>query len=296
MHVTYRSKNDKYFDLFNYLFFTIAVLIVIYPLYFIIIASFSDPLYVARGRVLLMPRGFNVEGYARVFTNRTILIGFRNSLFYALLGTFLNLLFTLPQGYALSKKDLAFKSQIMIYLIIPMYISGGLIPSFILVRNLGMIDTVWALVVPGAVGIWNIIIARTFFQINIPNELWESAMMDGCRHTRFFLSIALPLSAPLIAVMILFNGVGHWNAWFGALMFIRNRDLYPLQLVLRGILIMNDPILDMIQDREEIVRRQRLAETLKYATIIVASVPVLIIYPFLQKYFTKGVLVGSIKG
>jgi len=284
------------FDIFNYVFFTIAVIIVIYPLYFIVISSISDPLHVAAGKVVFYPKGFTIEGYEKVMTHDTIPRGYLNSIFYTCLGTFINLLLTLPPGYALSKKDLVFKNQIMVYLVIPMYISGGLIPTYILIKNLDMLDKIWSLLIPGAVSVWNIIIARTFFQSNIPNELWESAMMDGCRHTRFFLSIVLPLSMPLVSVMILFYGIGHWNAWFNALIYIRNRKLFPLQLVLREVLFFNDKNIDFIKDPEELVRRQRLAESIKYASIIVASVPVLMIYPFLQKYFTKGIMVGSLKG
>lgn len=291
-----RSRSDLLFDVINYAFFTLAMLVVLYPLYFIVIASISDPYKVAGGQTLLWPAGINFEGYKRVFTNNTILIGYRNSLVYAVLGTFINLLFTLPPGYALSRKGLAFKPSIMIYLMIPMYFGGGLIPSYILVKDLGMLNTIWALMIPGAVSIWSIIVARSFFKSNIPEELYESAVIDGCSHLRFFLSIVLPLSKALIAVLVLQFGLGHWNSWFNALIYISNKKLYPLQLVLRNILIVNDPVLEMIKDQEEIQRRQRLAETLKYASIIVSSVPVLIIYPFLQKYFAKGVLVGSIKG
>ncbi|MDF2591930.1 MAG: carbohydrate transporter permease [Clostridia bacterium] len=291
-----RSRSDLIFDVINFVFFTLAMLVVLYPLYFIVIASISDPYKVAGGQTLLRPAGLNFEGYIRVFTNNTILIGYRNSLFYAVFGTFINLLFTLPPAYALSRKNLAFKPSIMIYLMIPMYFGGGLIPSYILVKNLGMLDSIWSLLVPGAVSIWSIIIARSFFQSNIPEELYESAVIDGCSHLRFFLSIVLPLSKALIAVLVLQFGLGHWNSWFSALIYISNKNLYPLQLVLRNILIVNDPVLEMIKDQAEIQRRQRLAETLKYASIIVSSVPVLIIYPFLQKYFAKGVLIGSIKG
>lgn len=291
-----RSRSDLIFDIINYTFFTAAMLIVLYPLYFIVIASISDPYKVAGGQTLLLPSGINFEGYKRVFTNSTILIGYRNSLLYAVLGTFINLLLTLPPGYALSRKGLAFKPSIMIYLMIPMYFGGGLIPNYILVKNLGMLNSIWSLMLPGAVSIWSIIVARSFFQSNIPEELYEAAVIDGCSHWKFFLSVVLPLSTALIAVLILQFGLGHWNSWFNALIYISNKNLYPLQLVLRNILIVNDPVLEMIKDQEEIQRRQRLAETLKYASIIVSSVPVLIIYPFLQKYFAKGVLIGSIKG
>lgn len=291
-----RNKNDFIFDVINYVFFTLAMLVVLYPLYFIVIASISDPYKVAGGHTLLWPAGINFEGYIRVFTNNTILIGYRNSLFYAVFGTFINLLFTLPPAYALSRKNLAFKSSIMIYLMIPMYFGGGLIPTYILVKNLGMLNSIWSLLVPGAVSIWSIIIARSFFQSNIPEELYESAVMDGCSHLRFFLSIVLPLSKALIAVLVLQFGLAHWNSWFNALIYISNKNLYPLQLVLRNILIVNDPVLEMIKDQAEVQRRLRLAETLKYASIVISTVPVLIIYPFLQKHFAKGVLIGSIKG
>lgn len=290
------TKNDKIFDFINYAFFTLSLIVVLYPLYFIIIASVSDPFHVAGGKVFLWPSGFNLDGYERVFSTDTILIGYRNSLFYVFLGTTINLFFTLPPAYALSKKDLAFKRPIMLYLLIPMYFTGGLIPNYILVKNLGLLNTIWALVLPGAVGIWNIIVSKSFFQATIPDELVDAAAVDGCKNTRFFISIAIPLSKALIAVQILFYGLGHWNSWFGAMIYLKDKELFPLQLVLRNILIMDDPVLEMIKDQEEILKRQKLAETIKYASIIVSSVPVLIIYPFLQKYFAKGVMIGSIKG
>ncbi len=293
-----QNMEDRIFDIFNYLFFTLILLIVIYPLYWIIIASVSNPSFVNSGNVVFIPKGLNFAGYERLFNYDRIWLGYKNSLIYALSGTAVNLTLILPAGYALSRKDLVGRSFFIILIIITMFFGGGLIPTYMLVKNLGMENTIWAMIIPNAASAFNIIISRTFFQSNIPDELLESARIDNCRNFRFFVSIALPLSVPLIAVITIFSAVGHWNSYFQALIYIRNADLYPLQLILREILILEDVSIALTDPTasRNLEERRIIAEQIKYGVIIIASLPVLILYPFLQKYFVKGVMIGSLKG
>ncbi len=290
------SAQDALFDAANYVILSLALLAVLYPLYFIVIASFSDPAYVNAGQVLLLPKGITFEGYARILAHAELWNGYRNTVFYTILGTTINVSLTLTAGYALSRKDLAGRRLVTRLLVFTMLFQGGLIPRYLLVKNLGMTNTIWAMVIPNAVTVWNLIIARTFFQSTIPDEMLEAAVMDGCSTTRFFFRIVLPLSPAIIAVLTLFYGVGHWNAFFDALIFLRNKKLYPLQIILRDILIAAQLQNEMVSDAESIEEKMRVAETIKYGVIIFASIPVLILYPFLQRYFVKGVLIGAIKG
>lgn len=297
MAVMTRSREDKIFDFFNYLILTLFLLVVLYPLYFIVIASFSDPNQVNAGKVWLIPKDITLEGYERIFNDSNIWLGYRNTIFYTVMGTIINVVLTLTSAYALSRKDLYGRNFFMGMMVFTMMFGGGLIPRYLLIKDLGMLDTVWAMIIPNAVGVWNVIISRTFFQTTIPDELFEAATIDGCSNTRFFTRIVLPLSPALIAVMVLFYGVGHWNAFFDAMIYLKNSKLYPLQLILRDILIKNEMQSQMLmEDAETVAAQQRIAETIKYGVIIVASVPVMILYPFLQKYFVKGVMIGAIKG
>lgn len=294
-----RTKGDKIFDRFNVIFFIIIMLLVIYPLYFVLIASISNPDAVNNGQVWLLPKDITFEGYELIFQRDEIWQGFRNSFIYTVLGTFVNILLTIPGGYALSRKDLIGRNKIMFLITFTMFFSGGLIPSYLLVRDLGMVNTIWAMIIPGAISAYNLIIVKSFFETNIPDELLESAQLDGASNMRFFLSVVIPLSKPIIAVMILFHAVGHWNQYFSALIYLRDSALYPLQLVLRDILILEQSselmeaggaMLSMATER------QNVAELIKYGVVIVASLPMLILYPFIQKHFVKGVMIGSIKG
>jgi putative aldouronate transport system permease protein len=219
-----------------------------------------------------------------------------NSIFYTALSVIIKVSLTISGGYALSRKDLPGKGMFMKLIVFTMFFNGGLIPSYLLVKNLGMINTVWALVVPTAISVYNLIIVRTFFQSTIPDALWEAASMDGCNHFSFFFKVALPLSLPIIAVIALFSAVAEWNSYFQALIYLRNEKMYPLQLILREILIQNQGQNDMLDASLEALERQKAAEQIKYGVILVASVPMLILYPFLQKYFVKGVMIGSLKG
>lgn len=281
-------------------FLVIAVLllitaIILYPLYFVLIASFSDPNLVNSGKVLFWPKGITWDGYERVFSYGRIWRAYLNTVIYLVLGTFISTIMTLSAGYALSRKDLKIRSFIMVLFTLTMFFNGGMIPRYLLVKNLGLTDTIWCMVLPNAVSIWNLIIARTFFSTNLPADLLEAAKMDGCNDLKYFFRIAVPLSSALTMVMILFYGVGIWNSYFDAMIFLKSQRLQPIQLILRDILLVNTTSNQMISDVSEQVARQKAGELLKYVIIIISSVPLLIIYPFLQKYFESGIMVGAVK-
>jgi putative aldouronate transport system permease protein len=294
-----KLRSDSVFEIINFIFLFFILIIVLYPLVYVISASISDPVYVNQGTMWLYPRGITFEGYQRVFQNPEIWSGYRNTILYTVAGTAINLLFTVPGAYALSRKDLKGRGVMMGLIVFTMFFGGGLIPSFLLVSWLGMLNTVWALLIPNAVAVYNLIICRTFFQTNIPKELQESAEIDGCSNTVLFVKIVLPLSAPIIAVMALYYGVTHWNSYFSAIIYLKDRSLYPLQLILREILVqnqMNDTMLMTGDDMEAMAKQARIADIIKYAVMIVSSLPIIVIYPFMQRFFMKGVLIGSVKG
>lgn len=294
-----KLRSDRVFEIINFIFLFFILIIVLYPLVYVISASVSDPVYVNQGTMWLYPRGITFEGYQRVFQNPEIWSGYRNTILYTVAGTAINLLFTIPGAYALSRKDLKGRGIMMGLIVFTMFFGGGLIPSFLLVSWLEMLNTVWALLIPNAVAVYNLIICRTFFQTNIPKELQESAEIDGCSNTVLFLKIVLPLSAPIIAVMALYYGVTHWNSYFSAIIYLKDRSLYPLQLILREILVqnqMNDTMLMTGDDMEAMAKQARIADIIKYAVMIVSSLPIIVIYPFMQRFFMKGVLIGSVKG
>jgi len=291
-----RSRGDLVFDIFIFIIMSLFMFICLYPLHFILIASVSDPNQVLIGNVLLTPSGFTLDGYARILQDQRIWTGYRNTLLYATIGTTINVTLTLTAGYALSRKDLPGRKWILLVIIFTMFFNGGMIPTFIVVRNLGLLDTMWAMVLPNAVHIWNLMITRSFFETTIPDELHEAASIDGCSTFRFFLQIVLPLSKAIIAVMVLFYAIIHWNTFFAALIYLTSPDRFPLQIILRNILLMNQPDAALVDDAVTLLERQRLSELIKYGVIVVASVPVLAMYPFVQRYFVKGVMIGSIKG
>ena len=290
-----RTRADRAFDLMDYIFLTIAFLLVAYPLYFVVIASVSDPIAVYEGRVIFYPIKPTLEGYRRILSYSTLFTGYKNTLLYTLVGTSINVVLTITAGYALSRKELVGRNVMMMGVMITMIVSGGMIPNYLLVRSLKIYNTMWALILPGAVSTWNLIVTRTFFQQTIPDELREAADLDGCSDTAFFLRVVLPLSASIIAVMILFYAVNHWNSYFNALIYLSSTAKYPLQLVLRNILIVNT-LDDMVNDVATQAAQQRMGDLIKYGMIIVSSLPLLILYPFLQKYFVQGVMIGAIKG
>lgn len=289
------TKSDKAFNFVNYIFLTIVALLVIYPLIFVVSASLSNPEFVISGEMWLWPKEFTLDAYDKVFKNKEIINGFVNTLKYTVFGTILNVIMTILAAYPLSRKDLKGRGFIMAFIVFTIFFSGGLIPTYLLIRDLGMLNTFWVMIIPNAVAVWNIIIMRTFFQA-IPAELEESAMIDGAGNFRTLWSIVLPLSFPVIAVMVLFYSVGHWNSYFQALIYLQDQEKFPLQLILRQILIQGQTD-DMVQTTSESFLAQQLSvEGLKYAVLIVANLPMLMLYPFLQRYFVKGVMIGSLKG
>lgn len=290
-----RKKCFTMFDAIVYIISTILLLIVLYPLILVLSNSFSDPSLVASGQVIFLPKGMNLEGYKAVFGAKDIMGGYVNTIFYTVVGTIINLLVTLPAGYALTKKAIPGRNLVMTMFMITMYFSGGLIPTFLVVNKLGLYNTRTILLVMGAFSVYNCIICRSFFAA-LPQELEESAEIDGCNPIRSFVQIVLPLSKALIGVMVLYFGVGHWNSYFNAMIYLVDEDKKPLQLVLRRILLRAQDLAKMEEGGEYAAMMADREALIRYAVIVVSAAPLLIIYPFLQKYFDKGVLIGSVKG
>lgn len=295
METSLKPSNERLFDAVVYAIAAIIMVIVLYPLLFIVSASVSDPSKVLNGDVWLLPEGVNADAYVNILQNDQIWSGYGNSILYAVVGTVINIIMTILAAYPLSRPDLPLRGGIMVMITMTMFFSGGLIPSYLLVKELGMVDTMWALIVPGAIATYNLIVMRTYFQSSIPWELQEAAHMDGCSNWRLLVSIILPLSKPILAVMVLFYAVGHWNSFFNALIYIRSEDKYPLQLVLREILLISQSA-QVDGGSVGLEKQILLAESIKFAVIIVSSLPVLIMYPFVQRHFVKGVMIGSVKG
>lgn len=294
-----RCREDVIFDTVIFILLTLILFVVAYPLYWVIISSFSDPTAVSAGKVLLRPIGFTLKGYAEVFKNSQVMRGFFNSIVITFVGVCVNLAVTLPTAYALSRDNFSGKKPITIFYMITMFFGGGMIPTYLVVKNMQLLNTIWALVLPGCLSVYNMIVARTFFKSNISEELYEAGEIDGCTQSRFFFQIALPLSKAIIAIMVLYYGVGHWNSYFSALLYISDQDKYPLQLVLRNILITNQTALSQTATTaaaRAALQEQQLIDVMKYSLIIISSVPVLIMYPLVQKHFVKGVMIGSVKG
>lgn len=287
---------DKVFDIILFAVGAILLALVLYPLYFVLIASISDPIAVSGGKVWLLPYDISISGYKKVFENARVWTGYKNTILYTVVGTFINLAVTIPAGYALSRRDLKFRNALMLFFTFTMFFSGGLIPSYINIKNLNMLNTFWVMVIPGCLSVYNLIITRTFFQSNLPLELLEAAQLDGCSNTRFFLNIAIPLSKAVIAVIGLYYAVGHWNAFFNALIYLKGDTYVPLQLVLRDILLQNQFFSQGTTITSGFDEAQKLGDMVKYSIIVVSTVPILCVYPFIQKYFTKGVMIGAIKG
>lgn len=290
------SRSDRWFQWIVYAMLAFLSLIVAYPLLFVAVASISNPEAVILGKVWLWPHKITFVGYERLLRNPEILIGYRNTILYTVVGTAVNLAMTIAAAYPLSRREFFGRHVFTALIVFTMFFSGGMIPTYLLIKKLGLLNTFWALILPSAVSVWNIIIMRTFFQNGIPNEMQEAASIDGCSNMQTLLRIVLPLSMPVIAVMILFYSVGHWNAYFSALIYLNDRELYPLQLFLREILVQGE-MQEMVDVSDDSLLRSIMdAEAIKYAAVIVANLPVLMLYPFLQKYFVKGVMIGAIKG
>ena len=274
----------------------IFVITVAYPIIYILSSSFSAPTAVAAGRVVLWPVDFSVIGYRTVFNHKYILSGYRNTIFYTVVGTAINVAMTLICAYPLSRRDLPFKGPLMFLFVFTMYFGGGLIPTYILMTQIGFVNTIWVMIIPGALSVYNMILTRTYLQGNIPFELLEASQIDGCSDTRYFFQILLPLSQPVIAVIALFYAVGHWNAYFNAMIYLNDIELKPLQIILRNILVANQIQTNELVDADTYVRKQGMADLLKFSLIVVSTVPILCVYPFIQKYFVKGIMIGSLKG
>lgn len=289
-----KSFSGKIFDVFNSTFLIILIVLCVYPILYVAVASFSDGNELLRHTgFLIWPLGFSMTGYEAVFNNPMIIRGYLNTFTIVFIGLLDNLLLTSFGAYALSRKSLRFKKVIMLFIVYTMYFSGGLIPYYFTVKDLGLIDSLWALIIPTSINTFNLIIMKTSFEA-IPESLEESAKLDGANDFTVLFRIILPLSKATMAVMVLYYGVSHWNSWFNAMLFLKDRSLYPLQLVLREILIQND--MNAMTGGANAADVAQISETVKYATIMAATVPILCLYPFLQKYFMKGVMIGAIKG
>lgn len=290
------SFSDKLFYVLVIVLLSSFFLIVLYPCIYVVSASISSGNAVQSGKVILLPVDFSLKGYETVFNTPKVWTGFRNSLFYTVAGTAINLVMTLTAAYCLARKDVPGSNFIMLFFTFTMFFSGGLIPGYLLIRQLRMLNTAWALILPGAISVYNLIMARTFIQSTIPSELLEASMMDGCSDIMFFLKIVIPLSKAIMAVLVLFYAVGHWNSYFNAMIYLSDRELYPLTIFLREILMADQIDPSTITDPELQSKIAQMAGVIKYALIVVTMIPILLIYPFIQKYFVKGVMIGSVKG
>lgn len=290
------SRSDKVFYWVVGLLLSVCLTVVLYPCLFVVSASFSSGVAVSSGRVILLPVEPGLDGYRAVFNNKQVLTGFANSFLYTSLGTVINLVVTMICAYCLSRHDLPGRNGLMFFFTFTMLFSGGMIASYILIRSLKMINTRWVMLLPGAMSVYNMIIARTYIQSSIPGELLEASQIDGCSDIRYFLHIVLPLSKSVMAVLVLFYAIGHWNAYFHPMIYLNERELYPLTIFLKEILISSQIDASTITDPELAARIATLANVIKYALIVVTMVPVLILYPFIQKYFVRGVMLGSLKG
>lgn len=290
------STGDRVFYFLVNLFALFMFVVVLYPLIYVVSSSFSSPDAVLSGKVVFLPVEFSLEGYKTVFGYQDVLTGYMNTILYTVLGTTINVIMTLICAYPLARKTLPFRNFFMFLFTFTMFFGGGLIPSYLLMRDLHMINTIWAIVIPGAISVYNMIIARTYMQTSIPGEMLEAAQVDGCSDARYFFQMVLPLSKAMIAVIALYYAVGHWNGWFNAFIYLNDRGKYPLQLFLREILIANTFDPDSTMDPELLQKMRGMSDLLKYSLIVVSSAPVMLLYPFAQKYFIKGVMIGSLKG
>lgn len=289
-----KNRQDRLFYFFCYAITSILTLIVLYPIIYIISASFSNSDMVVQGKVWLWPVDFSLDAYKIILDRPQIWIGYRNTVLYTVLGTLINVAITLMCAYPMARKNLRGRGPIMLFFSFTMMFSGGMIPNYILVKELGIMNTTWAMVLPGAMSVYNMIVCRTFIETNIPDEMLEAAQIDGCRDTQFFFRMVLPLSKAIIAVLVLWYGVSHWNSYMNAFLYLREAERYPLQIYMKEILVQSQHLgADSETDIETV---NTIYATIKYSSIVVASVPLFCVYPFVQKHFQKGVMVGSVKG
>lgn len=290
------GKGDKAFDMVLSVLLALCLLVVALPLIHVISASFSAPSAVTSGKVWLFPVDFSLEGYTAVFKNKKILTGYGNTIFYTVVGTLVNVIFTVMAAYPISRKDMPGKNIFAFMFSFTMIFSGGLIPTYLLHLNLGTLNTRWVMILPTVIGVWNLMLARNYFQNSISPELLEAAQIDGCDDINYLIRVVVPLSKPILAVLVLFYAVEHWNAFFNAFIYLNDQKLMPLQVVLREILVANQIDPSSLLDPTTMSAKEGLADLMKYSTILVANVPIWCLYPFVQKYFVKGVMVGAIKG
>lgn len=286
---------DKIFNLVLYFICGIIILLVLYPMYFIVIASFSDPTAVANGEIFFLPKGLNLKAYKKLAEYDQLWVGYKNTILYVIGGTAMTVMVNIPASYALSRKKMYGRKFLTVLYLIPMFFTGGLIPTYIVIKQFGLLDSFWVMILPFCVVTYYIIVGRTFFATSIPDDLWEAAQLDGCGYLGFFFKIVLPLSKAVVAVIALWAAVGQWNSYFNALLYLRDSSLQPLQIVLRNILISNQNIGALLTGSAAAEAKQ-LADLIKYAIIVVSSAPIMCLYPFVQKYFNQGVMLGSLKG
>lgn len=297
-----KTQGDLHFDMFIMILLGLLTLVFFYPMYLCLISAISSPEEVFAGRVLLWPKGFNYEGFRRVLANDSLWRGYVNTLFYTVVGTCINLALTMTGAFVLSRGTFALRGVLNWMVLFTMFFSGGMIPTYLLVKDLKLLNTVWSLVLPGAISTWNLIITRTFLATSIPDELQDAAQIDGCNNVRFFVSVVLPNASTIIAVIGLFYAVGHWLSYWNAMLYITKPEMYPLQLVLRDILLKAEVALQSAQSGQNmenataVVELLRISESVKYIVVIAGTLPLLIVFPFVEKYFVKGVMIGSIKG
>jgi putative aldouronate transport system permease protein len=294
MSVQKYTSQDATVSILFHIIAIIIILLILYPLWFVLIASFSNPSDIANGKVWIWPVKWDLAGYRELFKQRQIWISYGNTVLYTMVGTFIGLAVNIPAGYAMSRRDMAGRKWINIFYIVPMFLSGGLIPTYFVVKAFGLLNSFWVMVLPFSVSTYNIIVVRTFFRSSLSESLWEAAQLDGCGSIRYFFQIALPLSKAVLAVIGLWTAVGLWNSWFNALIYIDNENLQPLQLLLRRILITNQSLLGAATGTMAQELR-RLSDMMKYAAIVISTLPIMCLYPFLQKYFNHGVMIGAIK-
>ncbi len=291
-----KLSGDKIFSFLVYLFLALILAVIAFPLIYLVSASFSDPQAVISGKVWLLPVDFTLKGYSAIFKDQSLVRGFLNSVFITVVGTAVNILVTVLMAYPLSRRNFYGRKFFTIFMMFTMLFNGGLVPTYLLINNLHMYNSFAAVVIPGCVGVTNVIICRTYFESSIPEELYEAAALDGCDDFGYLLRVVLPLSKPVLAVLVLYYAVGHWNSYFNEMIYLEDKIKYPLQVVLRQILVMSQIADEMMLDFSTAERVQGMADLLKYSTIVVSSLPMLILYPFIQKYFVKGVMIGSVKG
>lgn len=290
------THSDKVFFTTTYVLMVLLMVITAYPLLYILACSFSSRTAILSGKVVIIPVDFSIEGYQKVFEYNDVLTGYLNTFFYTIFGTLINIVVTMLCAYPMARNGWPLKKGFTFLFMFTMFFSGGMIPTYLLISNMGMINTRWALLLPGAMSVYNMIIARTFIQNSIPGELLEAAQIDGCSDGLYFVKVVLPLSKAVIAVLTLYYAVGHWNAYFNAFIYLSDRSLYPLQIILREILIENSISAESLMDEQMAAQKAGLSDLLQYSLIVVSTAPILCIYPFVQKYFIKGVMIGSVKG